>query len=151
MTKSFEQRFWSKVERRGADDCWPWLAGTNQLGYGRISTTRAAGPILAHRASYELANGTMPAGLIVCHRCDNPRCVNPAHLYAGTNAQNTDDMVKRGRHRAAAITACPNGHPYVPGSYYQYGGRQCRACSLARAAEQRRRRSISCTRIEASR
>lgn len=144
MTMSFEKRFWAKVDRRGADECWPWTASVNNHGYGRISTTRAAGPVFAHRASYALANGALSEGQIVCHRCDNPRCVNPAHLYAGSYAQNTADMMSRGRHRSARITACPKGHRYAPGSFYVYRGRQCRICSIERASEKRRRRAINC-------
>lgn len=149
--QSFADRFWAKVDRCGPEECWPWIAGVNTHGYGRVATTRKRGPILAHRAAYELTHGNLPEGKIVRHECDNPRCVNPGHLVAGTHAQNTADMMNRGRHHSATITECPQGHPYLPGSYYQYSGRQCRACSLARAEQQRRRRSLSCEQIEASR
>ncbi|MBN9472299.1 MAG: HNH endonuclease [Bosea sp.] len=151
IPESFAARFWAKVDKRAPEECWRWTASVNEHGYGRIATDRRRGPVLAHRASYEMHYGSLPEGKIVRHKCDNPRCVNPGHLVAGSHAENTADMMRRGRHHSATVTSCPKGHPYLPGSYYQYSGRQCRACSLARADQQRRRRSLSCEQIEASR
>lgn len=96
---TLEQRFWSKVDRRGPDDCWPWTAALNESGYGvmRPDTTRRNGPtIKAHRVSAQLA-GMRIEGLKVLHSCDNPICVNPAHLRPGTMQDNSTDMVRRGR------------------------------------------------------
>jgi hypothetical protein len=79
----------------GTDACWMWPGATDIKGYGRI---RAAGRmILAHRLSWTLQNGEIPVGMLVCHSCDVPGCVNPAHLFLGTNEDNIVDRMRKGR------------------------------------------------------
>lgn len=93
-------RFWEKVDKRGLDECWPWLAGTDGRGYGTIGPGREhVSDLKAHRVSYELNVGPIPAGMHVLHHCDNPPCVNPAHLWVGTDADNMHDMLAKGRGR----------------------------------------------------
>ncbi len=95
---TFQERFWVKVDRRGPNDCWPWTAAVNEHGYGvmRPPGKRTGPAIKAHRVSAEFA-GMAIDGLDVLHSCDNPPCVNPAHLRTGTAAENSRDMVRRWR------------------------------------------------------
>lgn len=96
--KPLADRFWSKVKKAGADDCWPWTGSLNNKGYGQIYTKSRG--MLAHRVSWQLNRGPIPVGLFVLHRCDNPRCVNPDHLFTGTGIDNQQDSVRKGRHKA---------------------------------------------------
>lgn len=86
-------RFWARVEK--SDACWLWTGPLINAGYGKFkveSRTRSA-----HRFSYELRHGPIPEGMIICHTCDNPPCVNPDHLFLGTNKDNSRDMVAKNR------------------------------------------------------
>lgn len=87
-------RFWAKVDK--TDSCWNWKAGCFENGYGAFRPSGST-QTRAHRFSYELVNGPIPSVLQINHHCDNRKCVNPAHLYAGTQKQNREDAVKRKR------------------------------------------------------
>lgn len=91
-----EERFWENVDKSGA--CWLWLAALDVHGYGRFRFKKQS--VKAHRVAWELAQGPIPAGLSVLHNCpggDNRRCVNPAHMFLGTQADNMRDMRAKGR------------------------------------------------------
>jgi hypothetical protein len=127
-------RFWTKVTVGAPDDCWPWTGSTDRKGYGKIASGGLEGRLLgAHRVSYEFAYGPVPEGLNVLHSCDNPPCVNPAHLRAGTQADNIHDAVDRERLWMTKVTHCKNGHEYSADNTRYYGThRYCIACEKAR-------------------
>lgn len=90
-----EQRFWAKVDK--SSECWVWTAGRQHFGHGKFRPNGSAPHVLAHRFSYELAYGPIPDGLFVLHKCDNPPCVRPDHLFLGTQDDNMKDKVRKGR------------------------------------------------------
>ena len=89
------KRFWDKV--RKTQGCWEWCASKSSGGYGTFRIARKS--VAAHRMAWHLINGDIPIGLCVLHKCDNKACVKPSHLFLGTQQDNIEDMVKKGRSR----------------------------------------------------
>jgi hypothetical protein len=132
---TLEERFWMKVSR-APNGCWLWQ-GATVYGYGQLFN--AGKPIRAHRYSYELAKGPIPAGLFVCHTCDTPGCVNPEHLFVGTPLENVQDMITKGRKVTGPSsgrrkgTHCKNGHALTEDNLRpNQKSRQCRQCHIQR-------------------
>jgi HNH endonuclease len=97
---------WAKINKCSGvrvpgmrSDCWIWLGATQMHGYGVLSMFKRK--LRAHRLVWELTYGPIPRGQILCHRCDDPRCVRPSHLFLGTHHDNTHDMMRKGRYRRA--------------------------------------------------
>jgi hypothetical protein len=95
LTQQEVKRFWSYVNQRGPDECWPWTRATDRDGYGCITIQGRS--IRANRLALYLHTGTDPLAFQALHSCDNPPCCNPRHLKAGTNRENIDDMICKGR------------------------------------------------------
>lgn len=95
-------KFWEKVDQRGPDDCWVFRGSRNSAGYGQLWIEGRS--VYAHRFAYESLFGPIPTRMSILHSCDNRACVNPAHLRVGTALENSQDMVKRGRHWNQKLT-----------------------------------------------
>lgn len=92
------ERFWAKVDK--SKECWEWTARRTRQGYGQFVIDRGGAKWrteMAHRVSWELAHGKIPNGMLVCHKCDNPPCVNPDHLFLGSTKENARDRENKGR------------------------------------------------------
>lgn len=102
-------RFWSKVAKVDGEGCWLWQAGQNRHGYGAFYLNGRNHP--APRIAYELTYGPIPEGMLACHRCDNPQCVRPDHLFLGDTRANAVDMVAKGRSAVSGDRHWIHEHP----------------------------------------
>ena len=108
-----EERFWKFCSKFGKNlridlgECWSWNGSKNKAGYGQISVN--CKPLLAHRVSWEMHFGAIPRGLQVLHKCDNPECCRPDHLFLGTHAENMRDMFSKGRRKTVALSGSRHG------------------------------------------
>lgn len=145
-----EGRFWSRVDRRGEDECWPWLGYTVKGGRGILSVSNKT--MTAPRFSFHLHYGAIPEGQFACHACDNPSCVNPAHLWLGTASDNMADMLAKGRGFHNSLSRCKHGHEFSAENtaYNKRGGRVCKACrSIGVVRAKRKKREATGTPIRA--
>jgi hypothetical protein len=95
--KTLEERFWSYVDKKSDEECWEWKGSLDRNGYGEIYC-KATAHFRAHKISWMIHSGSsVPKGICVLHKCDNPKCVNPNHLYLGTQKDNAKDREERGR------------------------------------------------------
>jgi len=112
---SIIDRFWKYTNKGKKDECWEWQGSTMlHGGYGQLSIGFNRSPIKAHRLSYMIHYGEIPKNLFICHKCNNPLCVNPNHIYAGTPNDNWKDTINSG-----------NAYKFI-----NLGGEQCRAHKL---------------------
>lgn len=145
-----EERFWLRVKKGAPDECWEWQGATVGEGYG--SFFDPGGTRRAHRFSMELLLGRkLRSNELVCHHCDNPPCVNPAHLYVGSAQDNVDDMMARGRHCHHGFTHCAHGHELTPENITTYlnRGKLIRRCLVCVRAERARGSAMKKTRRHA--
>lgn len=98
LISSFEDRFWMHTDKKSNEECWDWKAEKDIKGYGIMNYSKTT---KAHRISWLIHYGDIPEGMLVCHHCDNPSCVNPNHLFLGTVKDNNLDKVSKGRQKGA--------------------------------------------------
>lgn len=147
-------RFWTKVDVRRPGECWEWRAAVNDMGYGVFRATNETRNIKAHRMAWRIAHGEdLDAGVKLLHACDNPPCVNPAHLRPGTQRENIADMVSKGRQRGiehsmltaadrAAIMAAADGGETQASIARRFGISSSYVSMIAAGKRLRRKESV---------
>lgn len=140
-TLSTAERLWSRVVDQ-PNGCREFTGCLNRWGYGKISFNGR--PIGAHRMAWILTNGPIPDGASVCHRCDNPPCCNPEHLFLGTQDDNMADMNTKGRQSNQQKTHCPQGHAYDEANtrVEKKGSRHCLICVKTHSAARAKRKAV---------
>lgn len=147
---SEEEKFWHKVEKTAK--CWIWTGYKNKKGYGTFYKITEKQTVRAHRFSYELHKGKFNKKLLICHKCDNPSCVNPEHLFLGTAKDNTNDCIKKGRftqknyNSMANKTHCKQGHKFTKTNTKIYNGnyRRCIKCRRTNALNRHYKKNTKC-------
>jgi hypothetical protein len=143
LCRPIKDRFMAKVQVNIVTGCWEWIGARNNHEQGQFVVEHKK--VLAYRFSWELHRGKIPEGMYVCHKCDNPPCVNPDHLFLGTQSDNIRDCVSKGRlhNWNKAKTVCKRGHAFTPENTYLIKGvrRACAICRrmLTRISAQKRR------------
>jgi hypothetical protein len=131
--RTLADRFTDYVSPEPNSGCWLWDGSCDRKGYGQLRVTKSVLKYATH-VSLELAGRSVPDGMHVCHHCDNPACVNPAHLFIGTQKDNTADMIRKGRGSKPPLAKpgqgmkefCLRGHPRISAGHYRY----CRQCRI---------------------
>lgn len=146
MNQNDFDRFMAHIHKR-EDGCWEWTGGKTNQGYGlfHFVENKNAKCCSSHRTSYKHFIGDCE-GLHVCHKCDNPSCCNPDHLFLGTQSENMQDASRKGRTRGQRTTHCPSGHAYTHENTHtdKSGKRHCRECGRIRASIRYKERKIPC-------
>jgi hypothetical protein len=134
---SLEQNFAARFKPGSPDECWLWQGYRQPSGYGHLygidPDTGRQKAMMATRYAYLLHKGAIPDGHVICHTCDNPPCVNPAHLWAGTNKANSQDCILKGRARGNSnADYCRSGHLRTPDNTAIVSNRRlCKICNRA--------------------